>query len=201
MKIKQKTYIVTSAFMLMAVLSLLPSATSFAMTKSEFKDTVCSWVQGPGAEKTCRKSIDDTGEYAVGATGITLKFSDWNDKTPAELEAYLTEQGGSEPTPAASGCAGVDTAIINCNADNSGDLEKNGVWALLLMAINILTAGIGIAAVGGVVYGSIMYTTAGDNEAQVKQAKEIIRNVVIGVMAYIAMYALLQFIVPGGIFS
>jgi len=111
--------------------------------------------------------------------------------------------GGIKPsdTEAVDGCGGAQTSIIKCDADNSGGLETNGVWALLLMAINILTAGIGIAAIGGVVYGSILYTTAGDNEAQVKQAKETIRNVVIGVVAYVAMFALLQFIIPGGIFS
>jgi hypothetical protein len=103
---------------------------------------------------------------------------------------------------AASKCGGTDTAIISCSADNTGnDLTNNGVWALLLMGINILTAGIGIAAVGGVIYGSILYTTAGDNDGQIKQAKEVIRNVVIGLIMYVAMYALLQFIIPGGIFS
>jgi len=122
-----------------------------------------------------------------------------DDKDRAEA---CRGHGGIKPDEiSAEGCGGVDTAIIKCDADNSGGIETNGVWALLLMAINILTAGVGIAAVGGIIYGSIMYTTAGDNEGQVKQAKEIIRNVIIGIIAYVAMYALLQFIVPGGIFS
>jgi len=112
------------------------------------------------------------------------------------------EDNGATPAETNKGdCAGVDTAIIKCDAKSSDGTDNNGVWALLLMAINILTAGVGIAAVGGIIYGSIMYTTAGDNEGQVKQAKEIIRNVIIGIIAYVAMYALLQFIVPGGVFD
>ena len=112
------------------------------------------------------------------------------------------EEPEEDPGDGSTGsCGGAETSIIKCDADNSGGIENNGVWALLLMAINILTAGIGIAAVGGIVYGSILYTTAGDNESQIKTAKEVIRNVIIGVIAYIAMFALLQFIIPGGVFS
>jgi hypothetical protein len=106
------------------------------------------------------------------------------------------------PLPvSAAECGGTPTSIISCPEDNSTDkIENNGVWGLLLIGIRILTAGVGIAAVGGIVYGSILYTSAGDNESQVKQAKEVIRNVVVGIIAYIAMYALLEFIIPGGIF-
>lgn len=113
-----------------------------------------------------------------------------------------TEEPEEDPGDGSTGsCGGAETSIIKCDADNSGSIENNGVWALLLMAINILTAGIGIAAIGGIIYGSILYTTAGDNDSQVKSAKEIIRNVIIGIIAYVAMYALLQFIIPGGVFS
>ena len=115
-------------------------------------------------------------------------------------EEQKKADGATAPVKGES-CAGAPTSIIRCNEDNSGGLETNGVWVLLIMAINILTAGIGIAAVGGIIYGSILYTSAGDNDGQVKQAKEVIRNVVVGVIAYIAMYALLQFVIPGGVFS
>lgn len=101
-------------------------------------------------------------------------------------------------------CGGADTAIITCpDQDNQDpkDITTNGVWGLLLIAINLLTAGVGILAVGGVIYGSILYTTAGDKAEQVKKAIGVIMNVVIGVVAYIAMYAILQFLIPGGIFK
>lgn len=206
MNIKQKINL--SAFVTVIALSfsLVFSHTAFAVSKADFKDIICSAIEGPGAEETCRKAIDDTGKYTLGATGKVMKLSDWKDKTNAELKDYMTTlssppSGDAGDPSGAKGCGGVDTAIIKCNADNSGGIETNGVWALLLMAINILTAGIGIAAVGGIIYGSIMYTSAGDNDGQVKQAKEIIRNVIVGIILYVAMYALLQFIVPGGVFS
>ena len=81
------------------------------------------------------------------------------------------------------------------------DATKNGVWGLLLFALNILTGLVGIAAVGGIVYGSILYTTAGGNADQTKKAIEFIRNVIIGLIAYGLMFAVLNFIIPGGLFA
>lgn len=101
------------------------------------------------------------------------------------------------------GCGNTETAIIKCDGydADSADVTKNPIWYLLLLALNILTAGVGIVAVGGIVYGSILYTSAGDSSEKVKKAISVIMNVVIGIVAYVAMYAVLQFLIPGGIFA
>lgn len=102
----------------------------------------------------------------------------------------------------AQSCGGVETSIIACdNPGDSGNIEDTGLWGILLLAINILTAGIAIAAVAGIVYGSILYTSAGGNQEQVKKAMGVFTNVVIGIIAYAGMYALLNFIIPGGLFT
>jgi hypothetical protein len=99
-------------------------------------------------------------------------------------------------------CAGVDTAIIKCDQKGTtGAVEDSGVWGIMLLAINILTAGVGIAAVGGIVYGAILYTSAGGSQEQVKKAMGIITNVVIGVVAYAVMFSGLNFLIPGGLFT
>ncbi len=107
------------------------------------------------------------------------------------------------PHAQAAECGDVKTSIISCKQKNSknGGLEDNGVWGLLLIVLNIMTAGVGIVAVGGIVYGSILYASAGGNTEQVKKAIGIIRNVVIGLIAFIGMFAFLQFLIPGGIFT
>lgn len=81
------------------------------------------------------------------------------------------------------------------------DVQGTGIWGILELALNILTAGIGIAAVGGVVYGAILYTSAGGNTEQVKKAYGIFANVAIGIIAYALMYAGLNFLIPGGLFG
>ena len=119
--------------------------------------------------------------------------------TAAPSTAYAA---ATTVTPGNNGCE-TDTAIIKCNnvdVTKSG-VQNTGVWSLLLTAINILTAGVGIAAVGGIVYGALLYTSAGGSPEQVKKAMGIITNVVIGVVAYALMYALLNFLIPGGIFN
>ena len=107
----------------------------------------------------------------------------------------------SVPTYAAQ-CGGVETSIVSCPQTGDGESAKNsGVWGVLLIALNIMTAGIGILAVGGIVYGAILYASAAENAKQIQEAKDIIKNVVIGLLAYGAMYMLLNFLIPGGIFT
>lgn len=103
---------------------------------------------------------------------------------------------------AATECGGAATAIISCDEDNKGDkIENNAIWALLLMVVNIMTAGIGVLAVAGIVYGSILYTTAEDKADQVKKATDIITNVVIGLIMFALMWTGLNFLIPGGVFA
>lgn len=97
-------------------------------------------------------------------------------------------------------CGGVQTAIIQCGGSKDATTPQGtGLWGLLLLVINILTAGVGVVALAGLVYGSILYTSAGGNPEQVKKARTIFTNVVIGIIAYAAMWALLNFIIPGGV--
>jgi len=99
------------------------------------------------------------------------------------------------------GCE-TDTAIISCNnVSGATGLQATGVWSLLLTVINIMTAGVGVLALAGIIYGAVLYTSAGGNPEQVKKARTIFTNVVIGVIAFAAMYTLLNFLVPGGVFN
>ena len=100
-----------------------------------------------------------------------------------------------------NGCE-TDTSIIKCNnVNDSGEIENTGIWSILLLIINIMTVGVGILAVAGIVYGSILYTSAGGSPYQVKKAKTVIINVVIGILAYLLMFSVLNFIIPGGVFA
>jgi hypothetical protein len=104
------------------------------------------------------------------------------------------------PTVSAD-CAGVKTSVINCTKPGGTDVKSTGIWALLMLVINIISAGIGVAAVGGVVYGSVMYSTAGGSPEKVKQARVIIANTVSGLIAYAVLFALLNYLIPGGLFA
>jgi hypothetical protein len=100
-------------------------------------------------------------------------------------------------------CGSTDTSVINCpqTGGNTTDPSKTGIWGLLEVILNILTAGVAVVAVGGVVYGSVLYTAAGGNAEQVKKARDIIRNTIFGLVVYALMFAFLNYLIPGGIFS
>ena len=113
---------------------------------------------------------------------------------------------GIASTPAhALDCGGTKTAIIGgeicSDAKKGGTGEQSGIWAILMLVLNIMTAGVGVLGVGGVVYGAVMYASAGDKADQTKKAIGIITNVVVGLIAYGFMYLILNFLIPGGIFS
>ncbi len=99
-------------------------------------------------------------------------------------------------------CGGVETSIIACDQTGTGsDIRNTGIWGILLLAINILTAVIGAAAVAGIVYASILYSSSAGEPEKIKKAMTIIGDIVIGVVAYALMYAALNFLVPGGLFT
>ncbi len=99
---------------------------------------------------------------------------------------------------------GVLPDSICANAEKKpegGQVRNSAVWQLLLAIVNIMTAGVAILAVGGIIYGAVLYTSAGPNQGQVAKAREILMNVVIGVVAFALMYSLLQWLIPGGVFN
>lgn len=102
---------------------------------------------------------------------------------------------------AQTSCGGVQTSIISCDqtGGEDGNIENTGLWGILLLVINILTAGVGVVALAGIVYGGILYTSSGGNTEQVKKAYTIFTNVGIGVVAFAGMWVLLNFLIPGGV--
>jgi hypothetical protein len=97
----------------------------------------------------------------------------------------------------------ITTSIIDCSdVPNTGDpVEDNGAWKLLVTIIQIMTAGVGIAGVGGIVFGGVRYATSAGNFERAKKSLIVIANVGIGLVAYALMFALLNFIIPGGLFT
>ena len=78
--------------------------------------------------------------------------------------------------------------------------KGTAVLALLRMIVRIMTAGVAILAIGGLIYGGVLYTSAGPNQGQIARAKDVIRNVIIGIIAFALMFSLLQWLIPGGVF-
>lgn len=95
-------------------------------------------------------------------------------------------------------CGGIDTAYFTCGLGDS--LETSGIWSVVTIILNIVVSLITILAVGGIVWGALRYASSQDNAGQQQEALTFIRNVVIGLVLFLLMWSIMQYIIPGGIF-
>lgn len=72
-----------------------------------------------------------------------------------------------------------------------------GVMAILNIVVNIFTVAIGILAAVGIAITGTQYLTAGPNEEKTRKAKRRLIEIVIGVAAYVLIYSLLVWLLPG----
>ena len=96
----------------------------------------------------------------------------------------------------AANCGGAETSVISCDGTGSTAISN-----IINQVIKILTAGIGIAAVGAVIYGAFLYTTSEGSPDKIKKAREIWTNTVIGLLMFAFMVLITNFIIPGGVFD
>ena len=95
----------------------------------------------------------------------------------------------------AATCKDVGATIVKCDDSGKGPLAN-----LISQIIDFLAIGVGIAVVGGIVWGSLIYVMSNGESAKTQQGVTIIVNSVIGLIVFIFAYALINFIVPGGAF-
>lgn len=172
-------------------------------TEAECKEHGGSWVVNNNGH-SCVADWIDTGEACTAAKGLwQMKYEVGNYNNficvlRVDDDGELVTSPKPSHTYSNAECNVLPDAI--CGAKDNKDLEGSAIWQIVLFIIEILTMGVGLLALAGIVYGSVLYSSAGGNPEQVKKARTTIVNVVIGVVAYALMYALLQWIVPGGVF-
>ena len=118
--------------------------------------------------------------------------------------------GFAAPSPVLAACPSgqqeisipVDQGGTKCIPINakSADIADNPIFFYLRYVLYFLAGGVGLAVVGGIVWGAYLYITARANAAQTQQGQNTIINSVIGLLLFIFMYAILQFLIPGGLF-
>jgi len=90
----------------------------------------------------------------------------------------------------------VPTAILGNNNQVCDDGEGSGIKHILKLVVEIMTVGVGILATIGLSVAGVQYLTAGGSEEQTRKAKRRIFEIVIGLAAYVLIYALLYFLLP-----
>lgn len=90
----------------------------------------------------------------------------------------------------------------DCITQNNSDLDGNncGIVGVLNTVFNLVSGLIGIAVIGNIIYGGILYSMAQGDPGNAQKAKNRIRDAVIAFIMYLSLYGFLQWLIPGGVF-
>ena len=90
----------------------------------------------------------------------------------------------------------VDTAILGDGGKACDDGSGSSIIDILKLVVDILTVGIGVLGVIGITVVGIQYLTAGGSEEKTRKAKRRMFEIIIGLVAYVVLYAALRWLLP-----
>jgi hypothetical protein len=157
-----------------------------------------STTTAPGSTTTIASDSCDTQDVDE------QPFPDGKITTPDEVScveaasAVITE--GEKCVNLGSGVLKSSTSTTDkaCGTSSSSD---NLIMQIIRSAILFLVAGIGVVMTGVLAVAGLQYMTARGNPQAVSAAKMKIFNVVVGFILYIMTTAIMNFLVPGGLFT
>lgn len=137
------------------------------------------------------------GTAKVSKTGTIAKAS-----TPT-IGTYNPDGSGGKYLSSGDACGNVnckDSAAdpqTPCNKENGCDIIGRYVNPI----INLLTFVFGLIAIISIIVGGIQYSASGGEPQKVAEAKKRIINTILAIVSYFFLYALMQFLIPGGLFG
>ena len=162
-------------------------------TWQQLVDQECAGKSGGAAER-CADSLRLKLKEKCGAPKDTDKYKNCK-------KAFIAGYGGGTTSPSggadtSTGCGNVETTYIKCDDNGAGPIVN-----LILQIVNFLAVGVGIAVVGGITWGGMLYATSNGDSSKAKQGITTIVNSVIGLIVFMFTYALINYLVPGGLFN
>jgi F0F1-type ATP synthase membrane subunit c/vacuolar-type H+-ATPase subunit K len=141
--------------------------------------------------------VDST--YSVDANGNCVQNAGSSSSaTPAPTSAPATSST-PKVTQFAPSDAEKDPALSGGNCANLGQCDLMSKY--VNPAIRLFTAFIGVGVAIAIVYGGVEYGSSGGDPAKAAAGKNRIRNAIFTLVAYFFLYALLNFLIPGGVNS
>lgn len=166
---------------------------------------VAEWTCASGKYNETKHACETCGSFGGCTVNSSIPTPKGKDTTVAEDETTNgttsnSTNNDSKITDKNKGgegeCAGIKTDYFACEGDGA-----EAASGLLQQIMLIMSVGVGVVAVGGIVYGAILYATARDSQEQVRKSIRVIRAVAIGILLYIFMVAIINWLVPGGVFT
>lgn len=210
----------------MAALTLLavPLASAPMAHAADNAKGTC-FVTDPGGSKTraCtaqdKKDIKKYSGKAFNASKCYSITSSTSNTHVAVADCSGKGTAGTEMCPDPD--TGKDVACVSCPdgssvasetqcSDNAGDAAANDkdcgtatncdlVTKYINPFVNFLAALVGVAVTISIVVGGIRYASSAGDPQATAAAKARIRNAIIALVTFIFLYALLNFLIPGGL--
>ncbi len=94
----------------------------------------------------------------------------------------------------------LDCAVLPSEICSKAE-DSEAIFALLNFFLTILVVLVGIVAIGMFIWAGVLYASGDANSNRVAQAKTIMTNTTVGIIAFGLMYLALNWLIPGGIFN
>lgn len=140
-----------------------------------------------GKDKTCKNFKSHKDDCRSGYDKGKKAASDKAAK--AKKDSNTTGACGADYCPD-------EAASKSCNQD-ACDL----ISLYLNPAISVLSGVVALVVTGSIIMGGIQYSASEGDPQKAAKAKNRISNAIFALIAYLFLYAFLQFLVPGGVFN
>jgi hypothetical protein len=125
-----------------------------------------------------------------------------NADRDASRETACAGKGGYESQNLTGSATGTSRDELNRDQCTSKILEANDdclILKYLVNGINVLSAVAGMVIIFSIMFAGFQYMTAQDNSGQIQQARQRIIWAITAMLVFIFMYAMLNFLIPGGV--
>lgn len=154
----------------------------------------CGTLSNPDPAKCYKAPVTSSG------IGTYSEFP-CNSSSAAQLRTDLGT-GGTAGSVTGTGSGANVTDVADCKVDpNTEELDSNNCRIVywINLAINVMSVLVGIVVTIMIIVGGIQYTAAREDPNAVAKAKKQIFNAVFALVIYGLMFALLQYLIPGGL--
>ncbi len=109
--------------------------------------------------------------------------------------------GTGFPKTEKNGKCGTGDNAVETNFDFGCSGTGNPIQDVAYTIIRFLSIGVGIVLVASIIYAGIMYSSSEGSPEATASAKKRVQNAVAGLIFYMFIFALVQYLVPGGLFA
>jgi len=150
------------------------------------------------------EDINPTGEGCLNEAGepVTVNPEDPNDTdcvipTENNLDCEVDSNGDGVMEEGVQISIKIDGS--DCIPKGDGSINQNPIISLLRLVLQVASAGVGLVVAVMIIVAGIQYSSAQGNPQLIQAAKQRLMNAIIGLVMYIFAFALLNYLVPGGL--